>query len=85
MANILTFSRLLISPVIGYLIVIDELNLALWALAYAALSDVLDGFLARNFNQKTYLGSALDPAADKFLMTILTVSLTQANLLTCNH
>ena len=35
---------------------------------FAAITDVVDGFLARNFNQKTFLGACLDPIADKVLI-----------------
>uniref|UniRef100_A0A2K6R1V4 Cardiolipin synthase (CMP-forming) n=1 Tax=Rhinopithecus roxellana TaxID=61622 RepID=A0A2K6R1V4_RHIRO len=42
----------------------------------------LDGFIARNWaNQKSALGSALDPLADKILISILYVSLTYADLI----
>ncbi|HBR22676.1 MAG TPA: CDP-diacylglycerol--glycerol-3-phosphate 3-phosphatidyltransferase, partial [Nitrospiraceae bacterium] len=34
----------------------------------AALTDALDGFIARLTNQKTELGTFLDPLADKFLL-----------------
>lgn len=45
----------------------------------AALSDALDGWIARRFNQKSRLGSILDPIADKGLMlaAILALSLSQ--------
>jgi len=43
--------------------------LVVGVLALAALSDALDGFIARVFNQKTTLGSVLDPLADKMLLT----------------
>ncbi|KAJ3413613.1 hypothetical protein HDV05_007757 [Chytridiales sp. JEL 0842] len=70
--NILTTSRLIMSPIIGYFIVSHQMDWALGFLATAAVTDVLDGFIARRYNQKTYLGSALDPAADKVLMTLNT-------------
>ena len=43
----------------------------------------VDGYLARNFNQKSTLGTILDPAADKALVTTLTVSLGMRGLLPC--
>lgn len=44
----------------------------------AAISDALDGWIARRFNQQTRLGAVLDPLADKLLMTsaILVLSFT---------
>ena len=50
--------------------------LALAVFAIAAISDGIDGFIARHFNQKTELGSLLDPLADKILLNaaILTLS-----------
>lgn len=42
----------------------------------------LDGFIARTWpNQKSALGSALDPLADKILISVLYVSLTYADLI----
>ncbi|XP_064002356.1 cardiolipin synthase (CMP-forming) isoform X2 [Pogoniulus pusillus] len=47
-----------------------------------AYAELLDGFIARNWaNQKSALGSALDPLADKILISVLYVSLTCANLI----
>ncbi|KND04369.1 cardiolipin synthase [Spizellomyces punctatus DAOM BR117] len=79
--NALTVGRLVLSPVIGYLIVSEQFTWALGTLFVAGLSDLVDGFIARRYNMKTFLGSALDPAADKVLMTVLTVSLARADLL----
>lgn len=43
---------------------------ALVVYAVAAISDALDGFVARAFNQKTKLGALLDPLADKLMINI---------------
>ncbi|CAO3677643.1 unnamed protein product [Umbelopsis vinacea] len=79
--NILTFSRLLASPYIGYLIVNEKYPLALGIFAVAGFTDMLDGFIARKYNMKTFVGSIIDPLADKTLMTILTVTMAMQNLL----
>ncbi len=44
----------------------------------AALSDAVDGFIARRFNQKSRLGAILDPLADKLMLlsAIITLSFT---------
>jgi phosphatidylglycerophosphate synthase len=41
----------------------------------------LDGFIARKYNMKTMLGTVMDPAADKVLMTIMTITLAMKDLL----
>jgi CDP-diacylglycerol--glycerol-3-phosphate 3-phosphatidyltransferase len=45
----------------------------------AALTDLLDGFLARRWNQITTLGMLLDPIADKLLISAALVSLVQTH------
>jgi len=47
--------------------------------AIAALSDMLDGWIARRFNQSSRLGSILDPLADKLLLlaAVLTLAFTE--------
>eukprot|EP00158_Paraphelidium_tribonemae_P001131 Partr_v1_DN24009_c0_g1_i2_m34697 putative cardiolipin synthase len=74
--NYLTLSRIALSPFIGYFIVHHHSTLALSSFIYAGITDWLDGYLARRNNQRTALGSFLDPLADKTLMTTLTVSLS---------
>jgi cardiolipin synthase (CMP-forming) len=49
---------------------------ALGGFVTAALSDALDGYLARNFGQSTRLGAILDPLADKLLVNIMVLVLT---------
>ena len=39
--------------------------------AYAGITDLVDGWIARKWNQQTVVGSVVDPMADKTLMTVL--------------
>uniref|UniRef100_A0ABI7XAN5 cardiolipin synthase (CMP-forming) n=1 Tax=Felis catus TaxID=9685 RepID=A0ABI7XAN5_FELCA len=83
--NMLSMTRIGLAPVLGYLIIEEDFNIALGVFALAGLTDLLDGFIARNWaNQKSALGSALDPLADKILISILYVSLTYADLIPAN-
>ncbi|XXG96696.1 hypothetical protein Hte_002986 [Hypoxylon texense] len=79
--NILTFSRLVAAPFIGYAIVHDAHVWALSLFAYAGISDLLDGWIARRWKLQTVVGSVVDPMADKILMTVLTVSLAYGGAL----
>lgn len=73
--NILTFTRILTTPLIGYFIVSGHPFYASSVFVYSCITDFLDGFIARRYQLKSVLGSILDPMADKFLMTVCTVSL----------
>ncbi|KAL1925723.1 uncharacterized protein VTP21DRAFT_606 [Calcarisporiella thermophila] len=79
--NLLTFSRLVASPFLGYLIIIEQYKYALALMGIAAITDLVDGHIARKYNMKTVVGSIIDPAADKMLMTVLTVTLAMKDLL----
>ncbi len=79
--NLLTLSRIVATPLIGYLIVEHCYYEASIALLVASATDVLDGWIARRCKQQTYLGSVLDPMADKVLMTTLVLSLAHADLI----
>lgn len=68
--NILTFSRLVAAPVVGYLLVHDYHGAALSLFAYAGITDLIDGYIARRYNLQTVVGTVIDPMADKMLMTI---------------
>ena len=66
--NILTILRILLTPVFVILL-IKGMNLAALSIfIIAGVSDGLDGFIARFFNQRTELGAFLDPIADKLLL-----------------
>lgn len=73
--NILTLSRIAAAPFIGYLVFQDQNAWALGLLAYAGVSDLLDGWIARRWDKRTVIGTVIDPMADKLLMTALTVAL----------
>lgn len=73
--NILTFSRLVAAPIIGYLILHEQHVAALSLFVYAGATDLVDGWIARKWNLQTVVGTVIDPMADKTLMTVLTVSL----------
>lgn len=78
-ANQLTILRIVFVPVFIILLVYQEIGWALTTFVAAGVTDVLDGIIARRFGQKTSIGAALDPIADKLLMTssILILSLPQ--------
>lgn len=67
--NQLTFLRLGFLPFFIIAIRYSRYDWALVLLIVAGLSDGLDGLLARKLNQKTQLGSFLDPIADKLLLS----------------
>lgn len=73
--NILTFSRLVAAPVVGYLIIQDLHLPALGLFMYAGITDLVDGWIARRYGSQTVVGTIIDPMADKALMTIVTVCL----------
>ena len=67
--NIITVARLLMVPLLIYAL-LHHHNLAAFVLfVVAGISDGIDGFIARRFNQASELGAWLDPIADKLLMT----------------
>eukprot|EP00999_Lentomonas_sp_LEN2_P000849 NODE_1849_length_715_cov_58.700680_g1799_i0.p1 GENE.NODE_1849_length_715_cov_58.700680_g1799_i0~~NODE_1849_length_715_cov_58.700680_g1799_i0.p1 ORF type:complete len:138 (-),score=11.22 NODE_1849_length_715_cov_58.700680_g1799_i0:233-646(-) len=69
--NVLSLGRILATPVIGYFIVQHNFPVASTMFVVAGITDFLDGYIARNFDQKTVFGAALDPMADKlFVITI---------------
>jgi len=74
--NIITVLRILITPLFIILVQRDLYLAALCVFTLAAVSDGLDGFLARYLNQRTRLGATLDPIADKILLMTAYIFLT---------
>jgi len=66
--NALTILRILLIPVIVGFLVYGHHDYALITLIVAAITDALDGSIARMANQKTQFGAYLDPLADKLLL-----------------
>ncbi|KAK4053388.1 hypothetical protein OIV83_001552 [Microbotryomycetes sp. JL201] len=79
--NALTLARICATPVIGHFVISGELAKATALLFAAGVSDLVDGWLARKYNMGSVLGSILDPAADKLLMTTMVVALTMKSML----
>jgi len=67
--NLLTLLRILAVPFFAIAVWYGHMVDACILFVAAGLTDVLDGYLARRFNQKSALGAILDPAADKLLIT----------------
>lgn len=66
--NTLTFTRIVLIPLFVTSVIYRRYDYALCLFAFAALTDTFDGLIARLKDQKTALGSFLDPLADKFLL-----------------
>jgi CDP-diacylglycerol--glycerol-3-phosphate 3-phosphatidyltransferase len=70
--NLLTYGRLAAVPVVASLMFWSELHWVRWTalgiFAAAAITDFLDGYLARTMDQQSSLGRMLDPIADKLLV-----------------
>jgi cardiolipin synthase len=66
--TMLTLVRLVSAPIIVYAMLKQDWGMAFWLIVVSALTDLMDGYIARNFNQQTWLGACLDPIADKLLV-----------------
>lgn len=74
-ANMITILRFLLVPAVVYWLLSGEWRLAFAGFVIAGISDGVDGFVARRFNQRSKLGGYLDPMADKLLLVSVFVVL----------
>jgi cardiolipin synthase len=73
--NLLSALRLMAAPIAAWAILKDHDTLALAMFAFAGLSDLADGFVARHWGFTSRFGAWLDPIADKLLMLFCFVAL----------
>lgn len=79
--NLICFARIaLVIPIIR-LLWQEQFLLSLLLILIAGLSDILDGYLAKKNNWRSYLGAVLDPAADKILLVSLFLTLQSMDLI----
>ena len=74
-ANLITIMRFLLVPGVVLALLSEQWQWAFAGFVVAGVSDGVDGFIARNFNQRTKLGAYLDPMADKLLLVSVFVML----------
>ncbi len=73
--NLISVFRLVLVPVAIDAILGGRFELAFWTFLVAGVSDGIDGFIARAFDQRSELGAYLDPLADKLLLVSIFVTL----------
>jgi cardiolipin synthase len=74
-ANLITILRFVLVPGVVYAMLSGRWDWAFAGFLVAGISDGVDGFVARTFNQRTELGAYLDPMADKLLLVSVFVVL----------
>ena len=79
--NFITLGRVILVPVIFYLLVSNETKAAFFVFVMAGISDGVDGFLAKRFGWESELGAYLDPMADKLLLVSMFEALGVQGLL----
>lgn len=74
-ANLVTLLRLLLAPVVIWLLLDGQAGAAFALFLFAGITDAIDGMIAKRFDQVTELGAYLDPIADKVLLVSIIVTL----------
>ena len=73
--NIITLMRFFLVPAVVFAMMSGRMGWAFAGFLVAGISDGVDGFIARHFNQRSKLGAYLDPVADKLLLVSVFVML----------
>ena len=79
--NLLTGIRLLLIPVLIYILLIGNFGGALYLIIVMGLTDAFDGFLAKKLNCVSRFGGFFDPICDKFMLISATLTLAYIGLL----
>jgi cardiolipin synthase len=73
--NLLSAARVVLAPWVIVLLLRGDFVSVLWWFLFAAITDALDGWLARRLRVESALGQMLDPVADKLLLSGVFVAL----------
>ncbi|XWS12814.1 hypothetical protein CRYUN_Cryun37aG0122700 [Craigia yunnanensis] len=79
--NLISMSRLVSGPLLGWMIVDEMYGFAFVGLAISGATDWLDGYIARKMRINSVVGSYLDPLADKVLIGCVALSMIHNHLL----
>jgi len=85
--TLFTLLRIILVPIIVIAMVMQHWGIAFSLFVVGSVSDMLDGYLARMRNERTFLGACLDPIADKLLLLscFATLAFVQSPLFTIPH
>ena len=79
--NILTVIRFILIPFIFITVISHHYLIGLIIFTISAITDILDGYIARKYNYITDIGKLIDPLADKLTQISLLLALTILNIL----
>jgi len=71
----ITLGRVILVPLVFWLLITGQTEAAFFAFIVAGISDAVDGWLAKSFGWTTELGAYLDPLADKLLIVSIFLAL----------
>ena len=79
--NVLSIARLVLIPVFLWLLGTAQYGWALAVVIVSSLTDFVDGYIARRFNQVSRIGQLLDPAVDRLFIFSTLIGLAWQQLL----